>query len=157
MALEGTMNCADSIGRLGHKFGLCLALGVGLASSSGWAQTRSMVLPRDPEPRSGQVAGAPDTMAQALALAVRTDAAGLWKRDDHGKGLTVRTEAVTWRDGALGCPASDRLYSQATVPGWRIVVGDDKRRAAYHATSAGKWLLCPPDRVQAPLPGDALR
>jgi hypothetical protein len=151
------MSSVDHLGHLVRRFVLCLVLGLGLASSPGWAQTRSMVLPRDPEPRSGQVAGAPDAMAQAVALAVRADAAALWKRDDHGKSLTVRTEAVTWRDGALGCPASDSLYSQAAVPGWRVVVGDDKRVAAYHATRAGKWLLCPPDRVQAPLPGDGLR
>lgn len=148
------MNCVEHVG---HKFRLCLALGVLLASSAGCAQTRGMVLPREPEPRSGQVAGTPETMAQAVALAARVDAAGLWQRDDHGKGLTVRTEAVTWRDGAIGCPASDRLYSQATVPGWRITVGDEKRVATYHATRSGKWLLCPPDRVQAALPGNALR
>jgi hypothetical protein len=116
-----------------------------------------MVLPRDPEPRNGQVAGAPDAMAQALALAVRVDAAALWQRDDKGQSLTVRSEAVTWRDGAIGCPASDRLYSQAVVPGWRITVGHGKKLAVYHATRTGKWLLCPADRVQAPLPGDALR
>lgn len=96
-------------------------------------------------------------MAEAVALAVRVDAAGVWKRDDKGQGLTVRTEAVTWPDGAIGCAASDRTYSQATVPGWRIVVGDEKRVAVYHATRSGKWLLCPPGRVQAPVPGNALR
>lgn len=148
------VNCVEHVCR---KFGLCLALGMLLAASPGWAQTRSMVVPRDAEPRTGQVTGAPEAMAQAVALAVRTDAAGLWKRDDHGKGLTVRTEVVTWRDGALGCPSSDRMYSQATVPGWRIVVGDAKQVATYHATRTGKWLLCPADRVQAPLPGDTLR
>lgn len=96
-------------------------------------------------------------MAQAIALAVRVDAAMVWQRDDHGKHLSVRSEPVTWRDGAIGCPASDRLYSQAAVPGWRIVVDDGKRTATYHATRSGKWLLCPYDLVQAPLPGDALR
>lgn len=148
------MNCVEHVG---PKFRLCLALGVLLASSAGCAQTRSMVLPREPEPRSGQLTGSPETMAEAIALAVRADAGVLWKRDDHGKGLTLRTEVVTWRDGAIGCPASDRMYSQATVPGWRIVVGDEKRVASYHATRSGRWLLCPPDRVQAPLPGNALR
>ena len=148
------MNCVEH--RL-HKVGICLALCVLLAGSPGWAQTRSLVVPRDPEPRSGHVAGAPETMANAIALAVRADAAELWKRDDRGRGLTVRTEVVTWRDGAIGCPASDRMYSQATVPGWRIVVGDEKRLASYHATRSGTWLLCPPDRAQSPLPGDALR
>ncbi|MDP3819969.1 MAG: hypothetical protein Q8R33_00700 [Burkholderiales bacterium] len=96
-------------------------------------------------------------MAQAIVLGVRIDAAGLWQRDDNGQGLTVRTEPVTWRDGAIGCPASDRLYSQATVPGWRITVGDEKRVATYHASQGGTWLLCPPDRAQAPLPGNTLR
>lgn len=148
------MNCVERIGR---KFRLCLALGALLASSAGCAQTRGMVLPRDPAPRSGQVAGTPETLVQAMTLAVRVDAARAWKRDDGGKDLTVRTEAVTWRDGAIGCPAEGHLYSQAAVPGWRITVGDGKRVASYHATQGGKWLLCPTDRLQAPLPGDALR
>jgi hypothetical protein len=148
------VNCIEH-GR--HKLVLCLVFGALLAGSPGWAQTRSKVLPRDPEPRSGQVAGAPESMADAVALAVRVDAARLWKRNDNGHGLTVRTELVTWRDGAVGCPASDRLYSQATVPGWRIVVGDEKRAVTYHATQGGKWLLCPAERVQAPLPAEALR
>lgn len=140
-----------------HRFLLGLALGVSLASSPGWAQTRSKLLPREPELRTGQVAGAPETMAAAVALAAQADAAALWQRGDGAKGLTVRTEAVTWRDGAIGCPASDRLYSQATVPGWRITVADEKRVASYHATEGGKWLLCPADRAQAPMARDALR
>ena len=32
----------------------------------------------------------------------------------------ARIEAVTWPDGALGCPQPGRLYPQALVPGWRI-------------------------------------
>ena len=148
------MTCIEHVG---HTLRRCLALGVLLACSAGSAQTRSMVLPRDPDPRGGQVAGTPETMVGALESAIRSDAGGLWNRDDHGKGLTLRTEAVTWRDGAIGCPASDRLYSQAVVPGWRIVVGDEKRVAIYHATRSGKWLLCPTDRAQAALPADALR
>ena len=135
----------------------CVALGVSLAASAGSAQTRTKVLPRETEPRSGQVAGSPGTMAEAVALAVRADAAALWRRDDQGQSLSVRTEKVTWPNGAIGCPAADRLYSQALVPGWRIVVGDEKRLATYHATQGGKWLLCPAERVQAPLPGEALR
>ena len=134
-----------------------LVLGVSLASSAPFAQTRGVVLPRDPEPRSGQVAAAPEKMAQVIAAAVWVDAAALWQRVDSGKRLTVRTEPVMWRDGAIGCPASDRVYSQAAVPGWRITVGDGKRVAAYHAVQSGKWLLCPPERAQAPLPGEALR
>lgn len=135
----------------------CVALGVSLAASVGCAQTRSKVLPREPEPRGGQVAGTPGAMAEAVALAVRADAAVLWKRDDNGRGLSVRTETVTWPNGAIGCPAADRLYSQALVPGWRFKVGDEKRVVVYHAAQSGKWLLCPPERAQAPLPGDALR
>ena len=116
-----------------------------------------MVLPREPEPRSGQVTGTLETIAEVIALVVRADAAGLWKRDDHDKGLTLGTEAVPWRDDALGCPAPDHRYSRATVPGWRIVVGDEQRLASDHATRGGRWLLCPADRVQAPLPADASR
>jgi hypothetical protein len=116
-----------------------------------------MPAPREPEPRQGNVASADAATSEAVARAVRADAATLWRRSDEGAGLTVRTESVTWRDGALGCPSADRMYTQALVPGWRIVVTDGSRSATYHASRSGRWLLCPPERAQEPLPGDATR
>lgn len=39
----------------------------------------------------------------------------------------ARAEAVIFASGALGCPEPDRLYTQAQVPGFRIVLALDGR------------------------------
>lgn len=57
---------------------------------------------------------------------------------------------VTWRSGALGCPAPDASYTQAAVPGVWIMLESDDGRYAYHAEKAGKPFHCPIGRVQRP-------
>lgn len=133
----------------------CLLLAMLLACGGVLARP----VPMMPEPRSGTVILMPgaEAMAPALERAIRADAAHLWQRDDDGVGLLVRMQAVTWRDGALGCPLPDRMYTQATVPGWLVLVTDGTRHATYHANRNGRWLLCPSDLVQRPLPEGATR
>jgi hypothetical protein len=43
------------------------------------------------------------------------------------------------------------VYTQALVPGYRIVVraGDDD--LVYHASERGHWVWCPPGRAGAPI------
>lgn len=108
--------------------------------------------------RSGVVAvGSDDRVTlEALDSAVRADAARAWHRPDAA-ALMQRSEEVTWSDGALGCPLPGRAYTQALVPGWRLVVRDDGREAVYHASRRGQWLLCPAGRARPPLPGPAVR
>jgi hypothetical protein len=117
-----------------------------------------MALPAT-EARAGRVQTAPGqtVTAEALAAAVRADAARMLGLADGGAALQVTAEAVTWSDGSLGCPQPGMMYTQALVPGWRVVVGDGARQWAYHASRAGAWVLCPAGRARGPLPGDALR
>lgn len=63
-------------------------------------------------------------------------------------------EAVTWRDGSLGCPRPGMVYTQALVPGFRIVLQAGEQVLNYHSSSRGRPLFCPAARVTAPLPGD---
>jgi hypothetical protein len=101
--------------------------------------------PMQPDPRQS-----PDARRQALLDAVRADAARRSGRS--AEHLIVWSfEAVTWPDGALGCPEPDRVYTQALVPGYRIVVqaGDDE--LVYHASERGHWVWCPPGRAGAPI------
>jgi hypothetical protein len=123
------------------------------------AEFKSMPLPLEPDPRAGTVPLSPGQRPSASELehALRADAARLWQRSDGGDGLSVRVEAVTWRDGALGCPLPDRLYTQAAVDGWRVVVGDGSRELDYHVSADGRWLLCPANRTQPPLPKPLVR
>ena len=92
----------------------------------------------------------------ALEAAVRADAARFWGRSDPS-ALQVSVEGFTWSDGALGCPRPGLMYTQALVPGYRLVVRDGAREAVYHASQRGQWILCPPGRAGRPLPGDATR
>ncbi|HEY6087736.1 MAG TPA: hypothetical protein VIV84_08355 [Burkholderiaceae bacterium] len=68
--------------------------------------------------------------------------------------LRVETvEAVTWPDGALGCPQPDRAYTQALVPGWRVVIAAPGTAGFfYHLNRRGSWLWCPADRAQPAVP-----
>jgi hypothetical protein len=108
--------------------------------------------------RSGVVAPAPDGQVALATLeaAVRADAARAWNRPD-AVALALRVEEATWSDGSLGCPLPGRAYTQALVPGWRLVVRDDGREAVYHASRRGQWLFCPAGRARPPLPGPAIR
>lgn len=61
-----------------------------------------------------------------------------------------KAEAVTWRSGALGCPESGKMYTEALVPGSAIYLQLDNMVYAYHATFAGEPFYCPRERVESP-------
>jgi len=77
----------------------------------------------------------------AVEAVVRADAVRAWRLDDvHALNLGV--EDVVWADGSLGCPRPGIAYTQALVPGWRLLVRHGGREAVYHASRQGQWLLC---------------
>ena len=71
---------------------------------------------------------------------------------DAGRIRVVHSEAVTWRDGSLGCPEPGRMYTQALIRGYLIRVQADAAVLEYHAGTRGQWLYCPAERAIAPLP-----
>lgn len=62
----------------------------------------------------------------------------------------VTAEAVTWPDGAIGCPEPDMMYTQALVDGYRIVLAVDGDEVAYHGEDGGEPRRCddPTDPVE---------
>jgi hypothetical protein len=62
----------------------------------------------------------------------------------------VTAEAVTWSDGSLGCPEPGMMYTQALVPGYRVVLEIDGEHLHFHSGSSGELSLC-----EDPLPGAA--
>lgn len=92
----------------------------------------------------------------AVQAAVRADAARTWGLAD-GASLAVVSQPVVWSDGALGCPQPGLAYTQALVPGWRLVVREGGRERVYHASQHGAWLMCPAGRATPALPGAAIR
>jgi hypothetical protein len=67
----------------------------------------------------------------------------------------IAAAAVTWRNGALGCPQPGMLYTDALVPGYRVVIEAAGQRLDYHASARGEPLLCPADRAEEPAPDGA--
>ena len=67
----------------------------------------------------------------------------------------ISAEAVIWSDGSLGCPQPGMAYTQALVPGYRIVLRGPAGELDYHSSQRGAMVLCPPGRGVAPVPGGA--
>ncbi|WP_413451497.1 hypothetical protein AA0Y32_15890 [Georgenia phoenicis] len=63
----------------------------------------------------------------------------------------VSHEDVTWPDGSLGCPTPGMSYTQAQVPGSRLVLAAQGREFSYHAGSSGDFARCDSPRL-APAP-----
>ena len=66
-------------------------------------------------------------------------------------------EAVTWRDGSLGCPQPGMLYPQVLIRGWRVRIAlpIGEPPLDYHVGARGQWLWCAPGRGVEPLPAGA--
>jgi hypothetical protein len=58
---------------------------------------------------------------------------------------------VTWSDGSVGCPAAGMHYTQALVPGYRVILRAGGQVFDYHAAANGHPVLCPPERAIEPL------
>lgn len=97
-------------------------------------------------PAAPATAGVPE----AMLAETRADAARRAGVPEAQVSLRV-AEAVTWRDGGLGCAQPDRVYTQALVPGWNVVWLAAGRDWHFHASRRGNWTWCPSERVQPPL------
>lgn len=111
-------------------------------SGCAMAQNRSppreydSVAPAQPPPATSVV------LPRPLLEALQADAA---KRSSvSADQLSVASaEKVTWSDGALGCPQPGGMYTQATVPGYRVFMRAGDRVLLYHAAESGHFVLCP--------------
>lgn len=54
----------------------------------------------------------------------------------------VRSEAVIWSDGSLGCPEPGEMYTQSTVNGFWVVLEHRGVEYDYRATETGYFRLC---------------
>lgn len=54
----------------------------------------------------------------------------------------LQGEAVTWPNGALGCPKPGEMYTQAEVPGYRVVLESAGQEYDYRAARAGYFRRC---------------
>jgi hypothetical protein len=63
----------------------------------------------------------------------------------------VSAAAVTWSDGSIGCPAPGMSYTQALVPGYRVLLEANGQQYDYHVGQRGQFILCPPNRSKDPV------
>jgi hypothetical protein len=88
---------------------------------------------------------------QRIVAAARADASARTAAPASTFDL-VSAQAVTWRDGSIGCPRPGMAYAQALVPGWRIRLRGAGGELDYHAARPGTLLLCPAGAAAEPLP-----
>ncbi len=109
-------------------------------------------------PLVAQCAGASDlqrpNVAAASTLQAKVDSAlqdaARRTQLDVAQLRVTLAEAVTWPDGALGCPEPGRQYSQVLVSGYRIRVEAGTKTLEYHGSLRGQPFLCPEPRIQPP-------
>jgi hypothetical protein len=101
--------------------------------------------PADGDTDAGSDGSAAAGLDAQVAAAVEDLAAAEGVADDDVEVVAV--EEVTWSDGSLGCPEPDGMYTQALVPGYRIVLAVDGDEVHYHG-SEGQ----PPFRCDDPVP-----
>ena len=71
--------------------------------------------------------------------------------------ITVReARSVQWSSGAMGCPKSSMNYTQALVPGVRLLLEAKGEVYYYHGRNGRKLFYCPAERAQAPAYGQGL-
>jgi hypothetical protein len=98
-----------------------------------------------PDPITGEV---PEDLLDAI-LADAQARTGL----PRAQIIVIRAEAVTWRDGSLGCPQPGMAYTEALVPGYWVVLEIGDRQLDYHASERGSFFLCESSLPrQEPLP-----
>ena len=72
--------------------------------------------------------------------------------DVKESALTVlKSESVTWRSGAIGCPQAGDNYTYALTPGLLIVIAADSKHYRYHASRFTTPFLCDALRAESPI------
>jgi hypothetical protein len=106
--------------------------GTDTGNDTGTGETPSMT--PSPTSSSSTPAGGPVEQAKAdLAKRLSIDAARV---------TVVSSEEVTWSDGSLGCPEPGMMYTQALVPGGRIILEVDGTQYNYHSGANRAPFLC---------------
>lgn len=54
----------------------------------------------------------------------------------------VSADQVTWSDGSIGCHQEGMAYTQALVPGFRVIIEVEGQQLHYHAGSDGQFFQC---------------
>ena len=62
----------------------------------------------------------------------------------------IHAESLTWNDGSLGCGIPGQVYTQALVPGYRVILSHAGQQFDYRASEKGFFTLCEQPTLTAP-------
>jgi hypothetical protein len=99
--------------------------------------TKELPVPVTPNP------GAANALPDDLLTAIKADAANK-AGADSAQVEVISVEEVTWNDGSLGCPQPGMMYTQARVPGYKVIVKVGDQQFTYHAAQRGSFVECKP-------------
>lgn len=136
-----------------HRWKVAVALVGALAGGCGGA-TGDSALPLPavgPPPAGAEGSTLMTPELEAVVQAALADAARRTGMDLANLKL-VSAEAVTWSDGSLGCAEPGMSYTQALVPGYRVIIKAGDETLDYHASHRGQLFVCQPQRAIDPLP-----
>jgi hypothetical protein len=99
------------------------------------------------EPAIPTEAAAPtaDDGANALPTGMLEDVLAVAEEEtgvDRSEIEVILAEAVTWSDGSIGCPEDGMMYTQALVPGYRVLLDVAGEELAFHAPESGEFFPC---------------
>jgi hypothetical protein len=122
---------------------LAVPLLVACGASSGSPADSERVIP-SPEPIPSQAAATSDASG-GLPAGMLDDVIALAEEEtgvDRSEIEVVLAEAVTWSDGSIGCPEEGMAYTQALVPGYRVILDIAGEELAFHAPESGEFFPC---------------
>jgi hypothetical protein len=101
--------------------------------------------PRVPSPKPIPSLAAPSGESDGLPAGMLDDVISLAEEEtgvDRSEIEVVLAEAVTWSDGSIGCPEEGMMYTQALVPGYRVILDIAGEQLAFHAPDSGEFKPC---------------
>lgn len=71
-------------------------------------------------------------------------------REDLAKRLGINSSDIAissqretmWPNSSLGCPESGKMYTQAVVPGYSVVLSNGENNYQYHTSKGSLFVLC---------------
>ena len=100
----------------------------------------------DAAPSIESSAMAPEGIPPAVWGEVLADLAG--RLDGDIDPSVVTAEAMTWNDGAWGCPEEGQMYTQAIVEGFQVVVEVDGEEFDYRSDGQAVRLCDPTSMLE---------
>jgi hypothetical protein len=122
---------------------LCL-IGTALLSGCAMAQPGNPSAPTRVQTAPAQAAAAQPVDTEVPAELLDRMRAELAKEQGVSAAdvKVISAQAVSWPNGALGCPKPGVMYTQAIVPGYRVELEASGRRFTYHASTRGALKRC---------------